>query len=761
MLEDTQEEGFGYEEDDPTLDPAEEAPAPEEDENPYWAAAKAEDIASEIKERASEYYQALEEGGLLDLFKSAHGHFYGLNPQGSHETSKIVEFGVDGEKLGVRSNQLRSIIRYILTSTTADRPSLNPRAMNNTAAALAQVPTARRALEYYHKNKRMERKLHGVALRALLYGKGYLIQGWDASVGRLAKFPDQQDPATGATIPGREAPEGDLFAMPASPMEVAIDLERAADDHDWMIFRRPRNRYDAAATYAPAGQTKELDALRKDILSAEADFLDQSVASQIAFGLRKKDRSNSDILFEYHLMHRKTPAMPEGRYTIVLGEDLVVFDDALPYEDIPISEMIPEEFMEAGSVGYASAWDLIGMQQAYDALMSAAITNFDAFGHNDVLIPQGVELYVEELRDGLNVIRYPAGEFNKPSMLEKFSLKEEFFKLKDWMKGDMELVSGANSVARGEPEASLKSGAALALVQAQALHFQSGFMAAWSYLIEDSGTNTIRILKKYCEIERLSAVAGANDPDGLVAFKGSDMDQIDRVEVEQVNPIFKTLAGKFDVANNLLERGLILDVSQYFEVLETGRLEPVMDPMRQEHLFGEAVKEALMKGPEVRPKTKKDPLGQEVLDTDPLGNTIMHVPDLPVMITDNPLICLGSAKHVLLSVENRKNVKIVLAATTYIQEVLRTWRSAPADLLQLLGYPMPPPMPGTPEYEAMLAAGKDDPPKGKDEKSGPPGKGKPTPPNGKGEQDPQGPPDKGSGMPSLPKPAQPPPPAQL
>ena len=733
-----------------TYSKEEEGPEPsaEDDEAAYWAATDdEEELVSAIQDRFTEYLDGLEDAGLLDLWRSAHSHFYNLSPGGGHEGSKIIEFGVDGEKLGIRSNQLRSIIRYILSSTTADRPAMQPKAMNATAAAMAQVPTARRALEYFHKIKRQERQLRGVALRALLYGKGYLIQAWDPSVGPVVQYPDEPPSEPGGEpITGGKRAEGDLISRASSPTEVAMDLDRDEGDHDWFVWRRPRNRYDAVATYAPKGSGK--DELRDCLLNCDPDFLEDAMGRKIAFGLRKKDREKSDIVWEYHMMHRRTPAMPEGRYTIAVAGQHQVFDGPLPYDDLGVSEMVPEEFLEVGSVGYASAWDLIGMQDAYDALMSAGITNFDAFGHNDMLIPSGVELSVEEIHGGLNAIRYPAGEFNKPSMLEKFSLKEEFFKLKDWMKGDMELVSGANSVARGEPEASLKSGTALALVQAQALHFQSGFMAAWTQLIEDSGTKTIKILKRYCKTPRLAAIAGANDPDGLVAFKGSDLDQIDRVEVEQVNPVFKTLAGKFDVANNLLERGLITDPYQYFEVLETGRLEPVVDPQRQEDLFYATIRETLMKGPKVEPK--KGPDGLPELDE--LGQPAMHVPDLPVMITDNPVTCLQAAKSVLLSAENRKNMAVVQATTTYITLVLKTWRAAPADLLQLYGYPLPPPPPGSFEEQAAQQQAPD--------KGAPPGKEKAPPgktaPNGKGEQANQQAPDQGSGMPSLPKPAKPP-----
>lgn len=698
-------------------------------EESYWIRLPKEEIGLEMCERIREYYADLREDGLIDLYRSTHAAFYGLSPSGTHETSRIIEFGQDGEKLGVRSNQLRSLIRYILTSATADKPALLPKAINATAKAMAQVPTARRVLEYYHSRKHLQKKLKGAALRSLLYGKGYVVQFWDPTIGKMV---DHTDPKTGVVT---KSAEGDLIARAGSPLDVISDLDRDEDDHDWYIIRRPRNKYDVAAVFAPGDEE-----LHQEIVDLDGDCLDAGVSQQISFGLRRKEREGSDVIFEYHLLHRETPAVPGGRYVIMVGDGKVLFDGPLPYDDLTVSEMIPEEFLEVGSTGYASAWDLLGLQQGYDALLSTCLTNFDAFGYNDILLPDGVELGYEEVRDGLNVIRYPAGEFNKPSILEKFSIKEEAFQLRDWVKGDMETASGVNSVARGEPEASLKSGAALALVQAQAIHFQSAFVESFMGLVEDAGTKTLRIVKKYATAERVAAIAGSNDPDGLKAFKGADIDLIDHVEVEHVNALFRTLAGKFDVANNMMERGLITDPAQYFQVLETGRLEPVTDPLRQENLFAETVREVLMGGPAVTPKM--DPqTGMPAVDD--MGMPVMDVKGLPVTIMDHPVLCLRAAKSVLDSMENRSNQAVVLACTTYAMNVLRTWRMAPKDLLSLLGYPLPPLLPGDP----MMA------PEGEGQNPAP-SKGGPNPPNGKGEQEVTESPDEGSGMPSLPKPAE-------
>lgn len=693
-----------------------------------WATKPADEIGTELENLAGEYYGALDAAGMIDLWKSAHAAFYGLSRDGNgHESSKIVEFGDDGEKLGVRSNQLRSLLKYIMSSTTSTRPSTKPRASNSTAKALAQIPTATRVLDYYNRVKRKNRALKGAALRALIYGKGYLWQSWDPTAGKTVNHAQSPD------APEDNKPEGDLFFRACSPLEVVCDLDRDPYDHDWFMVRRPRNRYDLVAI---AHGDQEL---QDRILGIDEDCIEETMRKRIHFGVSNKD--SNDLVFEYHFMHKITPALPQGRYVIMVGKGVILFDGPLPFDRLTVDELVPEEFLEAGPLGYASAWDLLGMQDAYDGLLSTCITNFDAFGHNDLLLPETSELGVEEVRDGLNIIRYPAGEFNKPSVLEKFSIREEVFKLREWIQQDMRVSQGVSETSLGQANANL-SGAAMALLNAQTIHFQNDFMEAYNSLVEDSDTNTILIVKRYATTERIAMISGANDPDGLVSFKGDQIDEIERIEVEQVNPIFNTLAGKFDIANNLLERGMLTDIGQYYQVLETGRTEVITDPKRLENLYGETVREALQKGVACVPGTTPDPM---------TGQPNMIVEGFPAVWTDDPRVHLKIAKSVLDSPEGRKNPKVTAAAVTYALDVMRVWRTAPVDGLNLLGYPLPPPPPGAPGAEDPNAhrsagSGGDAPPAAI--KAG--GKA-----NGDGTASNQAAPDEGAGVPSLPKPAKP------
>ncbi len=713
--------------------------------NRYWAAKPPEEIAAEISARVISHYEALDEGGMIDLYRLTHTTFYGLDGAGRHATSKVMEFGEQGEKLGVRSNQMRSLTKFVHLTATQNKPALKPRATNSTPAALAQIPACRRILEYYDLNANMDAVYDSAALRALLYGKGYVWQSWDPFSG-----PTGDD--------GR--PTGDLLAKAGGPLDVACDLDVDSNTHDWFAIRVRRNRYDQVAMYAtlspegaqdPKAQAKAND-MRERLLAAPRDILDDRLNKKLQFWQRRKTRDRSDSVFEYHFMHRKTPALPKGRYTVISADDIVLFDGPLPYDTVPVDVMCPEEFLEMGDVGYSSAWDLLGMQALYDAAMSICATNMDAFGQNDIMIPEGVEIGIEEIRDGLNVIRYPMGEMNKPSMLEKFSIKKEFFEFKDWVKGDMETQLGVNSVARGEPQASLESGSALALVQAQAVTAQGPFVKAFARLVARASTNQIKILQRHLPEDRVIAIAGSDDPDSIQAFSAPSIAHIDRVDVEGVAALFSTSAGKQNAADKLLERGLITSPLAYIQFQETGRLEVATDDARRKDLFGRRVREILMGGPAVTTiPGPPDPMTG-------LPGQKQVIAECRYVLTDDPRVCIAAASSVLDSFELRKDPKVLNAATAYMADVLATWRATDPDTLALLGYPLPNAAIARANPAAAAAANAGGAPKpGAAAPAGPSKPGQPAKtPAGDPAQKPQdaAPPPAGSSMPSLPKPSE-------
>jgi hypothetical protein len=72
----------------------------------------------------------------------------------------------------------------------------------------------------------------------------------------------------------------------------------------------------------------------------------------------------------------------------------------------------------------------------------------------------------------------------------------------------------------------------------------------------------------------------------MKAWTGKDIDMIDRLICDLGNPLFRTYSGRQDTADKLIEKGLIKDASQYFQVLETGNLDPLLEgPMSKLELI--------------------------------------------------------------------------------------------------------------------------------------------------------------------------------
>jgi hypothetical protein len=121
----------------------------------------------------------------------------------------------------------------------------------------------------------------------------------------------------------------------------------------------------------------------------------------------------------------------------------------------------------------------------------------------------------------------------------------------------METISGVNAVVRGDPPESLKSGSALALVQAQAITFSSGLQSSYAHLVEDVYTDMINILKKFAKTQKIVQIVGKYNRSMLQSFTGSDIDQINRVTVQVGSPLEQTVPGRMQIAQDLIQSGMI------------------------------------------------------------------------------------------------------------------------------------------------------------------------------------------------------------
>lgn len=644
---------------------------------PYWALADGKDIADEIVDKVENYYKYLSLSGRLDLYKRSWGYYYRPILTGS----RLVPVGEQGELTSFSVNNYRNLLVHLETMTVQQRPVFEPQATNSDVKSQSQVILATGLLDYYMRIKKLERNIKQAVKEGLMFGEAFVRAEWEAKAGKMY----------GQTPSGAPAYEGDLKYTNYTPLNVIRDYTlESPSDNKWYILRDFQNKYILA---------KNFPEIQDDILDDSDDLVDTVRSTSLsAVGLEE-----SDNVAVYTLIHEPTPVMPQGRFTTCLGNGTKMLDGPLPYDRSHVYRLAPDE--QTGSIfGYTVGFDLMPVQEAADILISSCISNCATFGVQNIVGPKGADISVSQLADGLNYLQVDQklGEI-KP--LQLLSTPPEMYQFYDMLTHIQETLSGVNSVARGNPEASLKSGAALALVQSMAIQFSMNLQQAFAQLVEDLGTGTIHILQDFASVPRVAAIAGKSNRPLMKEFKGDDLGEIDRVMVNMGNPMTKTTAGKVNLAEALADRGMVANADEYIQVVTTGRLEPIIEGKQAQLLLIKAENEMLADGQPQR-----------------------------AIITDNHAQHIMEHGTVTASPEARMdpNSQSMQATLTHIQEHIQLAQSPMYQMMaQMLGHqvmvppqapqgaagPMDPTNPAMQQAQNVQTAGMPNPPQGADPQS--------------------------------------------
>lgn len=594
---------------------------------PYWASVPNNEIADNILERVDRYYEYLSLSGRIDLYRRSWAYYFRPRLTGA----RINPVGEQGELTSLSVNHYRNLLTHLETMTTQQRAVFEPRATNSDVKSQSQVILATGLLDYYMREKKLERNIKQAVKDSLIFGEGFVRAEWDATGGDTY----------GKTPMGTPAYQGDIKYTNYIPLDVVRDFTKTSSGQDeWFILRDFQNKYTLAAKYPE---------LEDKILNDSIDMLEIARTTTInALALEE-----SDNVAVYTLIHKPTPALPQGRYVTCLDNGTVMLDGPLPYKETHVYRIAPDE--EAGTIfGFTVGYDLLSMQEGIDILYSTAITNQSTFGVQNILVPKGHDLSTAQMAGGLNVMEYDKN-VGKPEALNLTSTPPEIFNFMQMLEKLMETISGVNSVARGNPEASLKSGAALALVQSMAIQFSMGLQISYAQLVEDLGTGTIHILQDFASVPRVAAIAGKSNRPLMKEFTGDDLDAINRVMVDMGNPMTRTTAGKVNLADQMMQHNLIDNPDQYIQVVTTGRLEPIIEGKQAELLLIKGENEKLADGVQV-----------------------------PVIITDQHSQHILEHKTVLASPEARQDPKILQATLAHIQEHINALKSGDPTLLALV-----------------------------------------------------------------------------
>lgn len=615
--------------------------------------------------------------GLEGLWTQKLMNYYGMSEDG-YSSQKALSGGSEGELTNIKVNDLRKLVQDQLVVITSQRPAGMARAINSDVRSLRNARLGTAIAEYYLSQAGFEQKFVDACEIALVLDEAFVDLSWDKDAGDPIR-PDVDEETGEPTDKAQPIMSGELKLRTHVTYNVARDPDVKADSHRWHILSILSNRYDLAA---------QNPKFQEDILKASQDEVPQ---------LKLQERKGEDNVYMHLVLHDRTPAVPNGRLSVIIGKTLVANMD-LPYPEYPVDRLTPGDVID-GSVGYCASNDVMAMEQITDALHSTVTTNNITFGGQSLVGPPLTGLVVTEVAKGLRYFEMAPDLVGKLQPLQLTKSAPETYAYIDKLSGKKQEFMGSVGGTLQAQAIQGASGSSMALIQAQAVQYNSGTQRSYFRLLSRSMTKGIGVLRVYADTPRVARIVGKSKSQGLKEFKytGKDLNSISAIVYESVNPVSQTVGGRLQMAQDLIQNGMITSPRQYLTVIETGSLDALTGPDEDINLLILEENEQLSEGKPIQ-----------------------------AVVTENHADHIKSHMSVIASPEAKSDPNLVANALDHIQQHLSIWMDAsqnnPAILLATGQQPLP--MPGPPG-------------------AGPAGPGEPQPSAGGQAPETQGPPGQG------------------
>lgn len=642
----------------------------QENYSTYFAAAPGDDIAMELQAKVDEYYNYVVSANLVELWRKSYRAYYGMRQNtgasgwGVFDVGEVKASGDQGEITRVKVNQYSNLITHQLSMVIGQRPALECRARNSDAKSLISAMLGDGVVEYFMRERKIERNYFTAIETACVLSEGYVVLGWDPKAGKeYGKGPN-----------GSILYDGDLQATNFSPFQVIKDITKNSDDEqNWYITHSKRNKYDLMAKYPQlAGQ---IDGVSSDQTTANyRTFADPSkVIAGTSFG-----STDTDDIPYYEFYHKKTDALPDGRYTIFVNGDVKLFDGPLPFREVPVYRVAPRNILGT-PFGWTPAFDVLALQDLLDKLYTIVSSNVLGSGVQNFWSPPNNNVQVSQLGGNRSLIE----SMVKPEVLQLLSTPAEVYNYINKVESVMETLMGVSAVNRGDMPSQDMSGSAMAFMASQAINFNSQLGASANQLLESIGTGMVQILADFAATPRIAIITGKQNRPMMKTYTGQDLDAVNNVVCDATSALSKTTAGKISIADNLLKGGLIKTPQEYLTLIKTGNMEPMTRGPLMENFLIQQENEWLLEGKPV---------------------TALRIDEHAQHIEEH--------KTILSSPESRQNGQLVTNVLDHIQqhETEMQWMQAndPAFLAATKQAPLPfpaPPPPPPPQLPASPQQG--------------------------------------------------------
>lgn len=526
----------------------------------YYAAEPSEKVVERLLARVEQHKQAPFNTRFQELLAECYRKYHTVDLTDVASTQTLSRGGDQGELVELKTNHLRKIAGALLNLVVAPKLNWQAHAVNIDYEALQERRLASAVLEYLWKVRGVEAHFRQAVEYAIWSTEGFVLADWDEHAG--------EDLAPDLSIPGRVIKSGDVTYRNIETWNIIRDPTKPSwEALDAVTVLIPWNKWDLCARY-PMQSLKILDCAGED----------RQLPSRDA-----KPAEGAEDVVVHRFLHRRCAVLPFGRDVRFLANGTLLSDTVLPAGVWPLERITPSE--RAGTpFGYSPFLDALGSQEIFDGVNSSLATNNTTFGTQSITAEEGTTFNVTELAGGMKLITHPVGS-QPPQALQLTASSAESYKFRDGTKSEMTEMFGLNDVVLGKAADPKMSGTALALLQNQAVT-QSGMLQS-NYIkaVQNMGWISLALYKEFAKVPRKIALVGRSNAylveDAEISNKS--FGKISRVAVEVGNPLATSPAGRFTMAQDMMQMSNgTLPVEKFIQVANTGSLDPLTDDIQDE-----------------------------------------------------------------------------------------------------------------------------------------------------------------------------------
>jgi hypothetical protein len=624
-------------------------------------------LVSSIEGKQDDYFQDARVRGFIGMWIISYAAWHGLDPESFVFSTQNLAFeGNQLEFVRLKVNIWRSYVQRQVTQVLSQDVSLKCIATNNDVSSKLSARLGDDILNYLFKRATQGMKLRDLETVAGFAGNSFAHLRWDQHAG---------DMVTTQTTVNAPQPDGSTLAVQvpnrqrsgASTVDVCMPWDCFQETRDkskslWRCVRARDNKHNVAATHA----ANDPELYRKII----NESTDDRYEFETLFGMQSIIMKDDDCCTVLHFYHARCVSLPNGRYLRILGS-IVLLDTECPLsEGVPVYELCPARFLET-TFGYAPAWDLLSIQQALNQIVSDQLSNIATYGRQSIAMEKGTEITAQMLAIGQKGFFYPQGG-KPPSAVLLNDIGTGPSVLQEYLHKMLDVVSGQNAASRGDPESNVKSGQFAALLHTIANEYMSYLQFSTNDCVEALGNGMLDMQRKYGgNTPFLVQLVGIDNRTYVHEYTGVDLEGFKGALVETVPPMLQNLAGRLDLHDKLKDYAPE-DRAAAYAFIETGRSDEFMRRDRNGKLYIERENERMLSGQQVMVDEYDDPW----------AHCVEH----------------ASALHGLLA-SDRPDPNLAQLLRAHMAEHAFAYGNMHPLICLFLNIQPPPPVPGTPSFK--------------------------------------------------------------